>query len=245
MNIFETIVYAFFAGLLPALVWLWFWLHEDKEHPEPRSTLAFTFTTGMSMIFLAIPLEAFFYQNSPTPFWRFTAWAAVEEILKFSAAYIAALHTKQFDEPLDAVIYMMCAALGFAALENTLFILNSSVSGTPAIINTSIYSTIFLTNLRFIGANLLHVVASSTIGIAMAWSFYKSKAKKIFWAVGGIFVAIVLHTIFNLFIIDGSSGSIFLIFSIVWITMIGFALVFEEIKRMRAPVTQILLKNNL
>ncbi len=159
MNILETIVYAFFVGLLPALVWLWFWLHEDNEHPEPRSTLAFTFTTGMAMIFLAIPLEAFFYQATSTPLWRFVAWASVEETLKFAAAYLVAMHAKAYDEPLDAVIYMMCAALGFAALENTLFIINNSTQIAPGLVS-GVVSSVFLTNLRFIGANLLHVVAS-------------------------------------------------------------------------------------
>jgi RsiW-degrading membrane proteinase PrsW (M82 family) len=237
MSLFETIVYAFFVGLLPALFWLWFWLHEDSAHPEPRSTLAFTFTTGMAMIFLAIPLEALFNHATLTTSWRFLAWAGVEEVLKFSAAYLAALHTKAYDEPLDAIVYMMCAALGFAALENMLFILNNGASialGTSA----GALSTVFITNLRFIGANLLHVVASSTIGIAMALSFYKKIEEKVVWTIGGIAVAIILHTLFNLFIIDGSGSGIFLVFSTVWLTMIGFILVFEKIKKMSVPSTQ-------
>src|ERR1035437_8114272 len=99
MDVIGTLIYAFFVGLLPALIWLWFWLHEDKKNPEPRSILAFTFTTGMAMIFLALPLEAFFYQTNISPSWRFLAWASVEEILKFGAVFIAALHTKAYDEP--------------------------------------------------------------------------------------------------------------------------------------------------
>jgi len=243
MQIFETIVYAFFAGLLPALIWLWFWLHEDKKHPEPRSILALTFTTGMAMIFFAIPLEKIFTNCVPPLFcipltqsWQFLAWAAVEEILKFLAVFLAALHTKAYDEPIDAVIYMICAALGFAALENTLFILKD-----PGMITlgtqTGALQTIFLTNLRFIGANLLHVIASSTIGAALALSFYKKVEEKIVWVLGGIFTAIILHTLFNLFIIQGSSGGILIVFSMVWIIMVGFILVFEKIKKMRAPVT--------
>ncbi|HAO64617.1 TPA: hypothetical protein DCQ44_01395 [Candidatus Taylorbacteria bacterium] len=232
MNVFQTVVYAFFAGLLPALVWLWFWLHEDRLHPEPRSTLAFTFTTGMAMIFLAIPIEAFFAQAAPTPMWRFLAWAAVEEVLKFTAAYLAAIHTRFFDEPLDAVIYMMCAALGFAALENTLFILNSAATALPSA-DSGLLSTIFLTNLRFIGANLLHVIASSVVGVALALSFKKSRQEKIVWLVGGLILATVLHTMFNLLIIDSSSAGIFLVFLMVWLIMIGLILMFEKIKKMQ------------
>ena len=245
----ETLIYAFFVGLLPAAIWLWFWLHEDSAHPEPRSILTLTFTTGMAMIFLAIPLEAIFMKCVPgggiacPPIgfplmqpWQFLAWASVEEILKFAAVFIAALHTKAYDEPIDAIIYMMCAALGFAALENMLFILNNTTAMTPNVLGTGFLSTVFLTNLRFIGANLLHVVASSTIGIALALSFYKSKGEKIVWAFGGLCAAIILHWLFNLFIIYRSDG-IFLVFATVWLVMIGFLLIFEKIKKMRMLVT--------
>jgi RsiW-degrading membrane proteinase PrsW (M82 family) len=237
MDIFQTFIYAFLAGLLPALVWLWFWLREDSKNPEPRSILAFTFMAGMVMIILAIPLEAFFSQISPSPIFRFTAWASVEEILKFGAVFIVALHTKAYDEPLDAIIYMICAALGFAALENTLFILNNSAPAVASM-GSGILSAVFLTNLRFIGANLLHIVASSAVGISLALSFNKTKKEKIIWVIGGIVVAIILHTLFNLFIMNGSSTDIFIVFSIVWLTMIGFALVFEKIKTMSAPIKQ-------
>lgn len=245
MDIFQTFIYAFFAGLLPALLWLWFWLHEDSKNPEPRSTLAFTFTTGMAMIFLAIPLEKIFSGCSTSfsfciplsqPF-QFLAWATIEEALKFIAVFIAALHTKAYDEPIDAIIYMICAALGFAALENTLFILSNQEAVTLGT-SAGALSTIFLTNLRFIGANLLHIVASSTIGIALALSFYKSNREKVVWALGGIFSAIVLHTTFNLFIIRGGSSGIFFTFLIVWLIMIGFILVFEKIKKISVPIKQ-------
>jgi protease PrsW len=245
MNFFETLTYAFFTGLLPALVWLWFWLHEDSKNPEPRSIIAFTFTTGMAMIFLAGPLEYYFqtlYGNPIiAPVSLIMILAIIEELLKFAAVFIAALHTKAYDEPIDAVVYMMCAALGFAALENTLFILKTMSENTSLIssgIGAGILDSVFLINLRFIGANLLHVVASSAIGIALALSFYKSKAKKIIWALGGIVAAIILHTLFNLFIIGGGSNSIFLVFLIVWLMMIGFVLVFEKIKKMKVPMAQ-------
>ena len=241
MAALETITYAFFAGLFPALIWLWFWLHEDKKNPEPRSTLAFTFIVGMAMIFLAIPLEGYFQKvfadSVASSSILILIWAAIEEILKFTAVFIAALHVKAYDEPLDAVIYMMCAALGFAALENTLFILNNSATITLGT-GSGALATVFLTNLRFIGANLLHVVASSTVGITLAWSFYKPIKEKVLWAIVGIYVAVMLHTLFNLFIMNGSNKDIFLVFSAVWIVMIGFILIFEKIKKMSTPIVQ-------
>lgn len=258
MDIVQTLVYAFFVGLLPAVIWLWFWLHEDKEHPEPRSTLTLTFTTGMAMIFLTIPLESIFVKciaggdivcppiNFPLlPHWQFLAWATIEEVLKFAAVLIAALHTQAYDEPIDAIIYMMCAALGFAALENMLFILPHIIPN----INAGFVSSVFITNLRFIGANLLHVVASSTIGIALALSFYKTRKEKILWVFGGLVTAIMLHWLFNLFIMysstdNGNSKGIFLIFATVWLVMMGFVLVFEKIKKMRNLTSTPINQNN-
>jgi len=47
------VFFAFVGGLLPALLWLWFWLREDL-HPEPRRILLLTFTAGMVMAIVAL-----------------------------------------------------------------------------------------------------------------------------------------------------------------------------------------------
>ena len=41
------LAYAAIGGMLPALFWLWFWLQEDKLHPEPRSRIMLAFLGGM------------------------------------------------------------------------------------------------------------------------------------------------------------------------------------------------------
>ena len=48
---------AFLCGLIPALFWLWFWLREDKERPEPLLLIAITFIAGMAVVPLALPLQ--------------------------------------------------------------------------------------------------------------------------------------------------------------------------------------------
>jgi hypothetical protein len=52
----STLVYAFFGGLLPALLWLWFFNHEDP-HPEPRGRLIETFIAGMITVFIAMAIQ--------------------------------------------------------------------------------------------------------------------------------------------------------------------------------------------
>jgi RsiW-degrading membrane proteinase PrsW (M82 family) len=167
--------------------------------------------------------EKYVAQHLTAPLLLF-AWAAIEEVFKFGAAYLAALRWSVFDEPLDAVIYMVTAALGFAALENTLFILNPLESG-------NILQTIMTGNLRFIGATLLHTLSSATVGVAIALAFYRSASVRRLAALGGLILAIVLHTIFNLSILGKDGGSIFWIFLFLWLGIIGTLLLVERVKQ--------------
>jgi RsiW-degrading membrane proteinase PrsW (M82 family) len=212
------------AGLLPALLWLWFWLHEDKKHPEPRSMVSLAFLGGMTAVLAAIPLEQSMVSQFNSQTQLIVVWAAIEELLKFAAALIIVLRSKANDEPLDSVIYMMCTALGFAALENALFIFTPLYHGQAT-------ATIFTINLRFIGATLLHTLTCSVIGLSLAFTFYKSRGVKIIAGIIGIVLAIVLHSWFNLSIIQDNSNGILFIFSLVWLAIVVLILMLERVKK--------------
>lgn len=208
---------------MPALLWLAFWLMEDRCEPEPKRYIFFCFIAGMITVPLVLPLE-----RSVAPFLHGTqlllAWAAIEEIFKFGAAYIAALRFRVFDEPLDGVIYLVTAALGFSALENVFFLL-SPASGADLL------RTIVTGDLRFIGATLLHTLASATIGISLALSFYKSVYVRRIAAVVGVILAVALHTLFNFFILKSGSGSTFLVFLAVWLGIVALLFAIEQVKQ--------------
>lgn len=225
-------IIAFLAGLLPALFWLWFLLHEDKAHPEPRTLIASAFIAGMLVVPLVLPLQKFamerFYGDN-----LLFVWVIIEEVLKYSAALIVVLWNRAVDEPIDTIIYMVTIALGFAALENALFIWNPLVTGD--------YANTFLTgNFRFLGATLLHVLASGTVGVAMALVFYKGTFLRIAIATLGLFIAIVLHALFNFFIMDSGGETILLVFMCVWIGIILLLLMFERVKQIEKQHTQFL-----
>src|SRR3989344_7863066 len=116
------IVIAFLGGVLPALLWLFFWLMEGRCEPEPKRYIVFAFLAGMLAVPLVLPIERAAMQYVSGTL-LLVAWAAVEEIFKFAAAYFTALRSRVFDEPLDAVIYLVTEALAFAAFENMLFLL--------------------------------------------------------------------------------------------------------------------------
>ncbi len=225
------------GGLFPALVWLWFWLREDSAHPEPKRLVALAFFAGCITVGLVIPIEQFAaayigahgdlatgLQTSGQTL-TFIVWAAIEEIFKFLAAATMVLWRHDDDEPIDPVIYMVVVALGFAAAENALFLL-SPLSGL------SLAQTIITGDYRFVGATLLHVLASATIGGALALSFYKSRLKKGIYLVVGVILAIFLHGLFNVLIMNAEPEQMLQIFSIVWIGLIGLIAFLEFIKRM-------------
>jgi RsiW-degrading membrane proteinase PrsW (M82 family) len=217
---------AFFGGLLPALFWLWFWLRQDRKRPEPKRLIILSFIAGMLVVPLVLPLEKFAVERFSGQNLIF-AWVAIEEILKYSAALIVVLWHRAVDEPIDAMIYMITIALGFAALENALFIFTPLAAG-------DVMQSFLTGNFRFLGATLLHVLASGTVGAAMALAFYRGRAARIVWATFGLFLAIVLHALFNSFIMDAQSGETVLsVFLFVWIGIIILFLVFEKVKQLK------------
>ena len=153
----------------------------------------------------------------------FLFWAFLEEVFKYFAAYFTALRSKVIDEPIDIIIYMITAALGFAALENTLFLVQPLIDG-------NIPGSIITGNLRFIGATLLHIISSSVVGFFIAFSLHKRKLTKRLSLFVGLIFAIVLHTVFNLFIMNASGSDTFIIFSVLWFIIAILLLFFEKIK---------------
>lgn len=230
----EPLLAATAGGILPALAWLWFWRREDSAHPEPRKLIALAFLSGMATVGIVIPIERFvqpiimdltmpaFFLSGQTLV--FTAWSFIEEIMKFLAARWTVLKRRENDEPIDPVIYMVAVALGFAAAENTLFLL-SPIGGDTFV------QTFITGNLRFIGATLLHVLSSAVIGVALALSFYASKRIKRRYMIYGVILACVLHSAFNFFILNTAEESLFRTFSFVWLGVIGLLAVLEYIKR--------------
>lgn len=219
----STIIFAIAGGFIPSLLWLWFWLKEDNK-PEPRIVLIRVFTVGMLMVPVAIAIEyvTMSYIGLSGSF-LLLAWAFAEEILKYMAAKKTALSTSYFDEPIDAVIYMMTAALGFASLENTLFIIKS-------LIGDNVLSGVNTGSMRFLGATLLHAMSSAVIGSFIAFSFRKNKKNLRRNTIIGIITAGFLHFIFNYFIIEMGSKNILKILMPLWFATIVLIFIFEKVR---------------
>ncbi len=222
----HSIGFALLGGVTPALLWIWFWLKEDKENHEPHFLLILVFIVGALGVVFAIPAERFINDRLTDRRYLIGAWAGVEEVIKFLAVWVIALHSSAVDEPVDFPIYFMVAALGFAALENTLFLLRPElVANSGAGLLTS--------NLRYLGATLLHAISSGIVGISIGLAFYQTKEVRQIYFVIGLASAIALHGVFNFFIMNNSGGNFLQIFGLLWVTTIIIMLLFEKLRRMK------------
>ncbi|MEK9176801.1 MAG: PrsW family glutamic-type intramembrane protease [Patescibacteria group bacterium] len=224
-----ALLIAFAAGFIPALVWLVFWLFEDQRRPEPRRLVIRTFLVGMIAVPIVLPLEkAALDIGIPAGFTLFLVWATIEELVKLGLAFIFILRSSAIDEPIDIPIYLISLALGFSAVENTLFLLTPIADGR-------LLESIITGNLRFIGASLIHVLASAAVGGAMAFAFYRERAQKIWFALIGVILAVSLHTVFNFLIIVTGANKLLTVFLGVWVGVIFLLLALERVKAMRRP----------
>ncbi|HEY4489519.1 MAG TPA: PrsW family glutamic-type intramembrane protease [Candidatus Paceibacterota bacterium] len=234
---FGTLGYAFLGGVLPPLVWLYFLLKEDDRCPEPLPCLLIAFISGMLAVPFALLLETLLRdyayiayagcsEYAPLCVPIILGWSVIEETLKYVLVALLVLWRADVNEPIDLVIYMLTAALGFAALENVLFLIVPFANG-------DVLMGLQTGNLRFIGSTLLHVMASSAVGFALAFSLNFLKPLRAFFAIAGLILAIALHALFNFFIIQGDGVYTLFAFLIVWTAAVAFFALFETLRYVR------------
>lgn len=145
--------------------------------------------------------------------------AFIEEFFKFFTIWFLFNRYKNFEEPADAMIYLSASGFGFAVIETCLKLLEAafvsfseySQSLSLAIVDNILPLGLFIVFLRFLGANLLHVIASSMIGYGFA--VYRMTQRLLPFLIA-FFNASLLHFIFNFVIIIG--GNILLALPLLW-----------------------------
>ncbi len=220
----NVIFVALVTGIIPTILWLFFWLREDRFQPEPRGLLVLTFIAGALSVFLVLPFEGFVRSTGIIGQERIFIYAAIEELVKFFVVFFIDFNSSYLDEPIDYAIYLITGALGFAMMENVMFLLEPGLqSEIPFIIKTG--------TLRFLGATILHSVLAAIMGITLGFVFYKSKFTKTMYMVLGLGIVIILHTIFNSFIIKYVEINGWLTFGILWLVTIIIIALFERVRR--------------
>ena len=232
-------------GVLPSLGWLFYYLKKDL-HPESKRMILkiFIYGAGITIPVFLIQIGLVELLKILQSFWFFTSFpiiidilkwfiiiALTEEISKYLVVRLAVLKNKELDEPLDIMLYMVVAALGFAALENILYL---STPANNLSFSSIIETTIMISFIRFIGATFLHTLCSALAGYFLALSFFRAK-DKVKLTIIGLFLAVLLHGLYNFSIIALRAPMNFLIPVVVIIGLTIFMIYdFDNIKKVKS-----------
>ena len=129
------VLFIIFAALFPAvLLWAYIWRKDQKK--EPFSWLAKATMYGVVICFPVAIVELiignilFYPDGNPTTVFGTTANAFLvaaipEESFKLLALWLVLRKNPFFDEHFDGIVYAVCVGLGFAALENIIYLFDN------------------------------------------------------------------------------------------------------------------------
>ncbi|MEX1376712.1 MAG: PrsW family glutamic-type intramembrane protease [Eubacteriales bacterium] len=211
-----------FLACLPSIILLIFIYKVDKFDKEPIGLLFKLFIFGLLTVIPAIILErVFLYMN----FFKgplgllieaFLIIGLIEEFLKRQAVKLAAYKSEEYDERLDGIIYCVVASLGFATVENIMYVVQYTASSP------------YIWLMRALLSVPAHMLFGITMGYFMSMSKFCSNpvlAKK--YARNSLWVPVFFHGLYDFFAL---SGNIFL--SILIIPLIIYMWIFN-IKKLK------------
>ena len=184
MNAVGLLVVAFIPGLL----WLWFFVRLDRFRPSSRGWIALTLILGAFSTVPAALIEGVFLPgNLASPDVPLTSVALamlavvgpVEEAGKFLAVRLGVYRSLHFEEPMDGLVYGAAASLGFASLENLVYVLSF---GPEVMLLRAPFST------------LAHLVFGSVWGCGLGLR-RSGRGRWVVW--GSLAGAAALHALFN------------------------------------------------
>ena len=119
-------------ALAPAIAIIFFVIAKDKYNKEPFKNLFVSFLMGILSTVPAIILQLLlkgrlenYFESASVVYYAFFAFGAVgfsEEFSKFFMLRYYAYRQPAFDEPLDGIIYGVMVSMGFATLENIMYV---------------------------------------------------------------------------------------------------------------------------
>lgn len=134
-KIMPTFIFILFVALLPVAVLIYYIYRKDKYQQEPPGEMLRAFCYGVGAAFLSLlfttPLSSFGVepvvgQSMFSAISKAFYMAAIpEETAKLIMLWLFLRRCKYFDEHMDGIVYAVCVSMGFAAIENVLYLLGN------------------------------------------------------------------------------------------------------------------------
>ena len=193
MTTLLTIAVLLTVAIGPALFWLLYFYQKDKYEPEPLSWIVKIFLLG-ALITIPIAIGEIIAGIFISEFAIFVVAAPViEECGKFFIVKRYAYQTRVFNEPVDGIIYAVAAALGFATIENILYVFFS----VPL---TELSSIFWIVVLRAVLSVPGHALFTSVTGYSLGIAKFGNPQDAPKIIITGLAGAIVFHALFNYFL---------------------------------------------
>lgn len=175
-------------AVVPSVVLVFYFIHLDRARPEPRGEVLRAFLLGVLSTLPAIVLElitdAFLrpWFINPVRFAlveAFVVAALCEEGIKLVVVRQFIYRRSHFDEVMDGILYTVAAGLGFACLENILYV----ASGGMAVALTRAFTAV-----------PLHTICSALLGYAIGVAHFADTAEREEALIArGLFLAVLIH----------------------------------------------------
>lgn len=158
MSILEILLV---ASILPSALLMMMVYKNDKVEKEPENLLIKTFLLGIVSAIIAIVAEltlgkivAAFVEPGTALYTLIEAFiivALMEEVAKFIMLKTASWKDKNFNYTFDAIVYAVFTSLGFATIENILYVLSNgflvaiirAISAVPAHMTFGVFMGIY------------------------------------------------------------------------------------------------------
>ncbi len=186
-------------ALAPVGILLAYTFFRDKYEKEPWDMLLVALAMG---IFSSIPIvwveRGFSLLGSSLYGWTsifydsFIVASFTEELFKFIFLYILIWKSPEFNEKFDGIVYAVFISLGFAAVENVMYVFDYGIqAGFTRAITAVPAHFLFGVNMGFF------------VGLAR---FYPERRRKLLWL--AVFYPILLHGIYNFILMSNHSWAL-------------------------------------
>jgi protease PrsW len=168
-----------FLAIAPTLFILLYIYKKDRYEPEPLHLVAWVFFLGALTVIPAGLIELLFPEGV---FSSAVVAPVVEEGLKFLVVYSAIYRHSEFDEPMDGIVYATAASLGFATIENILYVIDGGLA---------------VGIIRAIASVPGHVIFACIWGFALGTAKFRPSTERRVIILTGLIGGMLLHGIFN------------------------------------------------
>ena len=225
----DTYLWAAVGGVLPTFLWLWFWL-EESDHDSSPLLIGLAYIGGMIGVLILLPLKPYVVGLNLSTNQITVLYAILEEVVKFSIVALITFGSASIHDGSDYVVYLITGALGFSALENTLYLV------TPILQNSPVNTIVITGNLRFFGATVLHTMSVAIVGVILGLAYSAGIFIKSIHAIVGICLAAGLHIAFNYFIMQGTRQGTIIAIAGIWFVAVIVILLFDRLRALQENI---------